>query len=455
MARLTLEDLGKHTYTDILIEKINNRIPLLIYPESKKVFFTVKMTKEMKSLLESLGTAVSTDDYTELLKEGPRLKQIFVDDENKKYSLSDISKENVKIGNTRKGDANSTKLQEEASLRILELLIKDKRKYKLEDIAKIYPDVLSNDLWQISYEAQYNTFVKIIKKYKLSKITIFNRDGGFMDFITKKVKKLGFSQKDAWNPADIWLIEDNSVQREIEKTTLINIEHLNNIMTKMLDDGRLCGISLKMTKKTATFEEVNIKNIAPVEYPFIDGRVTLDFKKDKFVNDEFSYNLKYSDSTAVINAQVRMYPKKQRSNVQVSYKVKGAKAEMGKVPAALRNASLNMYNYKFPTGKNIPTNAVDFEKKKRLYTKMIKTILSKKIITMDIKNAEEGIENILKALEVSDRYAKTEVSTKLQGLELAYYFSKLKKKDLTSLVTEWGFLAQKKGNKFGPFIKVY
>jgi hypothetical protein len=43
----------------------------------------------------------------------------------------------------------------------------------------------------------------------------------------------------------------------------------------------------------------------------------------------------------------------------------------------------------------------------------------------------------------------------MQGFKIAYAFSKLNKTELDELVTKWGYLSQKKGDLFGPFIKVY
>ena len=41
--------------------------------------------------------------------------------------------------------------------------------------------------------------------------TEFIRDGGFMKWITDLVReKYQISQKDNWNPADIWLIKDQN-----------------------------------------------------------------------------------------------------------------------------------------------------------------------------------------------------------------------------------------------------
>jgi len=67
---------------------------------------------------------------------------------------------------------------------------------------------------------------------KIGRHTIFNRDGGFMDFITQRIKTFGFSQKDAWNPADVWLIKNSTVIQDLKEAK--SIQELNDIMKKIV-----------------------------------------------------------------------------------------------------------------------------------------------------------------------------------------------------------------------------
>ena len=62
--------------------------------------------------------------------------------------------------------------------------------------------------------------------------TVFNREGGFMDFITDLIKdKYGISRKDAWNPADIWLIKNVTEQKNRLEHAITN----NRISTEPHD----------------------------------------------------------------------------------------------------------------------------------------------------------------------------------------------------------------------------
>ena len=352
----------------------------------------------------------------------------------------------------RKGDAKSTKLQELCSLKICENVFKNKST-KLQDLVKIYPDLADNKDWQDSFKAQELVFKQIKNKYNL-KPTVFNRDGGFMDFITKKVKQFGVGAKDSWNPADIWIHTPN-IEKEFKDVS--SLSEINNIMIRLFNEGKLCGISLKKTGKTAKMEETNFKKIEMKTNGFIKGKLLLNLKpgNKEFKNDEFSYDLQHPEGT--INVQIRMYPKNNRASVQVSYKLKGGKAEMGKVPAAFRNAIYKeICHADFPKGKNMPYNEDLFRKEEKMWADKIAVILQNQNFETGCRSKQEFLDNIYQIYRNNgDAYHAIELVSKFQGIEVAYQFAKLKSQKLDKLVTVWSYLAQKKSDQFGPFIKVY
>ena len=378
----------------------------------------------------------------------------------KKPSEKDIEIDGIKIrfivsgkkSVGRKGDAKTTKMQELCSLKIAQNVYSNKPT-SLEELVKIYPDLVENKSWQESFKAQEKVFKEIKNKYK-HKPTIFNRDGGFMDDITKLVKKFGISQKDAWNPADIWLL--NKESNKIFSNKFSSISELNAKMRELFYSGDLLGISLKKTKKTAKYELVNLEKTKFSLFNWINGNLLLSLKPDNtFTNDELNYDLKSSDG--IINTQIRMYPKKEKSNVQVSYKMKGGVAEFGKVPAAFRNEIFKQYtSLEFPKGKEMIQNFDEFLKQEKQFKKEFDSIKRCGYFTLGVKGFEEFKENLQKAFTSNtDSYILTELNTKMQGFKIAYGFSKLNKTKLDELVTKWGYLSQKKGDVFGPFIKVY
>jgi len=351
---------------------------------------------------------------------------------------------------SRVGDAKTTQYQELGSVYVAQQVYNSKD-VETSELVKLYADLPNQPSWQVSYKAQEKVFKQIFTKHSQFRGSmVFNRDGGFMDWITAKAKTFGFSRKDAWNPADMW-VHTKDVHKKLEDC--ITVYELNNKMLELFKSGDLMGISLKQTDKIAKYEETNFTKIKQKSNKFISGKLLLNTKKGKneFINDEFSYDLQHPEG--IINVQVRMFPKKPRASVQVSYKLKGGKAEMGKVPAAIRNIVYNDYvKAPFPTGRSVPSDLKSYNKRANDYKKMIPLLIRK--YDTGIKDFSEFNNNVL-SLYKDERYSTIELVTKFQGIELAYQFAKLSDKELTELVTKWAYAAQKKGEENGPFIKVY
>ena len=108
-----------------------------------------------------------------------------------------------------------------------------------------------DDTWIENFYKQQKVLIKKIGK---PNFTEFNRNGGFMQFITNLVKKhYGISSKDNWDPADIWLIQDerkwtsmmklgNLVEKDVHTKT---VQELNAIMRMLFKLRQVFGISLK------------------------------------------------------------------------------------------------------------------------------------------------------------------------------------------------------------------
>ena len=114
-------------------------------------------------------------------------------------------------------DGLTTAKQERASLEMVKRVLQENKSYAtpqmiakdkpfFDRLMKVYPEI--NDVWLQGLHAQG---VKMKSLYAGSGFTEINRDGGFMDFISTLIRtKFGISKKDAWNPADIWLIKDET-----------------------------------------------------------------------------------------------------------------------------------------------------------------------------------------------------------------------------------------------------
>ena len=119
------------------------------------------------------------------------------------------------------GDAIETAKQENGSRVYFEAYIENGIKdfSKLSTIVKkVYPEVSAE--WMESYRKQ----AEALKKYLgTSKGYAYSRDDGFMPYIEDIAKKkCGVTNKDRWNPADIYMIKktkENEVKKKLKEIT--------------------------------------------------------------------------------------------------------------------------------------------------------------------------------------------------------------------------------------------
>ena len=147
------------------------------------------------------------------------------------------------INNINISEAEFTAMQERATAFVLQRAFKDNKRFsKVEDIIKdkSTKDGLekifrsgNNQIFKFDLPVQSKTpedtwlttfFLqqeRLLREFSGAEFTVFNRDGGFMNFISDLIKaKFGISRKDSWDPADIWLIKQVNVFRERIKKEL-------------------------------------------------------------------------------------------------------------------------------------------------------------------------------------------------------------------------------------------
>ena len=350
----------------------------------------------------------------------------------------------------------------------------------------------------------------LLAKYSSSSFQRFERDGGFMDYISNYIKlKFGINQKDTWNPADVWAIK--GTQQQIEKfiengmkgvddykvastkfkdAKLDNyiragVLKLNSLLIDLLTgkNPKVVGISLKLADSGAYIEEVNFdkvkekidqnKNlIDTVANPFIvdpkedftcnfaitqgsasKGTFTQDvkiFAEDANTGDGYSFQIKANSSESPNGSNLKF---------ELTIQGKGA-ARGGKVPVDLvvslvnkikRGSFVNDYN-------EYPRNSKDFTNnltKGKDYKKMFAVV---KDNVKDIGvSYSEFVTNVSAALNKGGAIA-TNATCKLMGFEFLYFLLTIKEKEMAGLITDMSFLAQKKNirkyDTFGPFIKI-
>lgn len=355
---------------------------------------------------------------------------------------------------------------------------------KIVEDDKTYPELVKifkgsvPESWLISYFAQSEVLLNEVKPPKMSK---FNRDGGFMKFITDLIKKkFGISQKDTWNPADIWIINGN--QNSIEQTIKNTVEgknqtirELNAVLRKMFEDEEVMGISLKKTGPIAYYEKLNMDGIIPdtKDYNFnvpmkdfesyftIDGdmftqdvKISVDAKSE---NKTFTFQIKANDSGATNGSNLKFEPTAKGSGL----------ARLGKAPVEevaeilkdIKKSATFVNKY-----QDYPKDETAFSthtKKGETYFKdtVLPALLNgKNKITTDITNIDQVIKNIKQSFN-GKKDRGTNTRAKLMGLDFFYQVSKLKQSKRNEFITDMIFLAQKKafGKRpdFGPFGKIY
>ena len=405
------------------------------------------------------------------------------------------------INNITISDAEFTAMQELATAFICQRAFKDNKKFNSpEDIIK--DKVTKKGLEEIfTYQRKpllkfslpiqdktvedrwLNTFYlqqkKLLTEFSDAKFTVFNREGGFMEFITDLIKdKFGISRKDSWDPADIWLIKDspkfrNQIKKELDGPRgTQTIKELNAIMRSMFMKREIVGISLKLISgKTAKYEEVNVTDAFFKKLENMQGE--FDFKLSKIVcklnlknKNEFATqdtNIFLKDTTKeVAKFQLKGNTTSRLSNLKFEgTEIAFAGARLGKAPLNLVEklsamVDKDLYNSQTKQNGNYPITTAQYQKVKGNYENMFE-ILSKSPLVKDIgiKTKKEFSNNMIKVFNGPTPWI---ANVKLMQVYYVQRLLSLKENDRNEYLTDLLFLAQKKGNKvfdFGPFGKLY
>ena len=403
-----------------------------------------------------------------------------------------------------------TAQQEKISLLIIKQVLGDDTKTwksfaemfhaKNSPIKKISPDLPKLKEWWDNFELQFKQIeAKANLKNDSYQVYLYDEPGNFMDYITELVTKKYtniklYSQKDSWNPADIWLIKSAKIEGEYKKQfeeimenleegvygekPYQSIKEINALLKTAYVNRDIVGISLKKTDgKTLRYQEFNLQDkFNQQKLPNIKfGGIQLDCSYD-----EKNYQFKSKTSYVFVKDGDRgAYKMAFRSNTgtglgNITYEFLPdgpASAQLGKVPKDKFQEWLtdNIQKRQKKGGKLI-TEDVKIPQHSILDKKWDKRASRKKW--------EDKIKFIKNNLNVSDFKVKKEVENFVDYLEHSYsgvglhnknasmqqmvdfvwILAKLKKnKKLILFMTKCYYFAQKKGQlwNFGPFGKVY
>ena len=378
----------------------------------------------------------------------------------------------------RAPDAKTTAMQEAGSKYVFEYVLNNKRsgystlnkfmtdKKFMDGLRKVYPDVDSD--WLDAYWKQHK---KILELFSSTQINKFDHTGGFMDFISKLIRdNFGISKKDNWNPSDIWGVRGNStaVMKKLEETVFGSrdsqtIQQLNAVMRGMYKANDLVGISLKKTSgNVARWEEYNIEKLTlneVDEYKYKDIKIIINFKPTSDSQSLDSAIQLRQSSGADYNFQVTSNDtSKANQNLKFeskpvgAAKARGGKAEIKSVEALMKDNGLSFQN----KHQNYPKSLSDFSKtidgrNKNNYKQMFERISNK--VETNVKNSTEFLQVIEDKFNSDKPFVATSKLMQLHFLDEVFKIRSNKK--FTEFWTDMLFLSIKKGDRFGPFGKLY
>ena len=390
-------------------------------------------------------------------------------------------RESHKKGGSKAPDAKTTAMQEAGSKYVFEYALNNKKsgwateqkfnndQKMIEGLRKIYPDV--DEDWLDVFWKQHKV---ILEKFGDTKINKFDHTGGFMSEITQIINtNFGITKKDTWNPADIWGVRGNSnkVISKVQETVFGSkdsqtIQQLNALLRGMYKAKELVGISLKkVSGREAKWEEYNIEALTLSEIN--------DYKYNKI---DIIYNLKSTGQTQALDTAVQLRQSGGGSeyNFQItsndtskgdqnlkfeskpigSAKARGGKAEIKAVEALLVDNGVGGFRNRH---QNYPKNLAEFQNNNiagrdlKSYKMMFGDIRTK--VTTDCKDDDDFVATIEKIFLGSRPWVAQSKLMQLTFLDHALKITD--KKKYTEFWTDMLFLSIKKGDRFGPFGKLY
>jgi hypothetical protein len=421
----------------------------------------VNKTKDVKKFLTAVKNK-NEINVASVLKIGSSFSPLF-----NGYRWTEIDKGQF----TKKGgsDGQSTAQQERASLYAIQVGIEnngytDQKKFMQlyrEDLRELYPAM--NEEWENTFFQQQLTTYRQVGNTKYKH---YSRDGGFMDYISALCKSMyGISQKDTWNPADIWLVSDlSAVKRQLDKAVKDNttsLQEFNAILRDMFHERKIIGISLKlMSGKTAKWELVNLENADMFDddtytFEYDSAELNLKMKTAKeFINTDSKITMK--GKTQTIKFQIR-----QNSAGFNNLKIEGtdvgsSAARLGKVPLDMASSVFSgagLESSRWRNHRNYPKTAEEYASEQRTHeARFTKLKATNKVNLGGVSTAKQFSENMIAVY--SEGKADIAMS-KLMQLDLLNEIFSLRGKKLDNFLTGLAFLAQKKGSVFGPFAKLY
>ena len=427
----------------------------------------------------------------------------------------------TKINNISISDAEFTRLQELGAAFVLQRALKDKKVFNspediirdkttrdgIEKIFIFHGKKLFNlklpmkemekhpREWVTTFYLQQE---KLLKKFSGAAFKVFNREEGFMNFISNLIRKeFKISKKDSWNPADIWLIRKaevfrDKITKELDQPSATKtVKELNAIMRSLFRNKDVVGISLKkISGQTAKYEEINLddkfyKHLESHtgEYDFSVSKIycKLGLKGSKssveFATQDTVIFLQDSTKKDIAKFQIKGNTTSGLSNLKFEgTEIAASSARLGKAPLELVEklsgwkdyVKLKIYNSQSKSYRNYPKTIKEWNGRKKLalpYSdvdfekvfKRITTPVNGIKVTTELKasQVDKFVSNMSTIFKSKNPHIAT---SKLMQMYFVDKILQLTASKRNEYLTDLLFIAQKKGKKvfdFGPFGKLY
>lgn len=421
-------------------------------------------------------------------------------------------------------------IQDNVSFKKLEDIKKDKLTFtEIEKIWKKVGNVAWDDevdkKWLINFYEQQK---ELINKIGQPKFTLFTRDGKkkdaaqfpwqkgsgakpFMEWVSDLVKEeFEIGNKDNWNPADIWLIQNEKKwKKEIEDIwgkrknvgelpVEVELARFNSLFRRLFRTRQIVGISLKQVSGSATWKEVNVsgkffKKLKATKMKLTSAKCLLGTVqiKEKTIRDAVARGKKnprtgstnnplgkIGAATLTQDTVLEIYdpgvgPEAKPTTYKVQIKANNSTgfsnlkweptitsktgARLGKATVELvldlMKAYRMMRQYE-PDNKKFPQDQTSFRDAQDEYRDIIDELMGDRFVDLGVKDTTTALINIAETFDIYKGQPWV-ASSKLQQLKFLYSLMTLKEDKRNDFCTSLIFTAEKAGKRYGPYGKIY
>tara|TARA_B100000035_G_scaffold175189_1_gene149483 strand:- start:447 stop:1208 length:762 start_codon:yes stop_codon:yes gene_type:complete len=252
------------------------------------------------------------------------------------------------------------------------------------------------------------------------------------------------------------------IQDLVDGGSTQTLEELNAILRQLFHDEIVVGVSLKkISGKEAYFERVNLskadfESYKQMYYEISSMKCDLSLGKDKKGRTSFGTQdsrVFVGSKTTTYNFQIKANDSAGFSNLKWEPTASGqAAARLGKAPVDMVQKLLIDYRVRYDNKNGqYPKSLTDFTKVRDEYANIIKTLRQKGVETeVDDAAALNNIDVV-----IGNPATAHVANSKLMQLKFLHMLVGMKPEERNKFMTDMTFLAQKKGERFGPFGKLY